>query len=218
MGTWYTVKVYGVQDEHAGEKLQLAIDTALSKINTSVNTYNPESEISQFNVNVENSVFPVSSDFMRVAKVAEKINTQSQGAFDPTVKRLVELWGFGDNGVDTRPTENELKDVLKHVGFEKLQLNESGIIKNDPFTQLDFAAIAKGYGVDLVLEEIELLGYENILVEIGGEVRVKGTNGNKPWRIGIAVPTADNVGNAQAKGSIELKDLSSFVSPPTTIS
>ena len=207
MGTWYMVKVHGVESENAGKKLQIAIDVALTRINTSVNTYNPDSEISKFNTKADNIVFPISDDFMRVARVSEEIYAKSQGAFDPTVKRLVELWGFGDNGIDIRPTEKELKDALKHVGFGKLELKEEGLIKNDPELQLDFAAIAKGYGVDLVLEEIEALGYKNILVEIGGEVRVKGKNGRKPWCIGIAVPSDDNVGNNKARENVELKNL-----------
>lgn len=207
MGTWYTVKVHGIKNDDTKVELQQAIDSALNKINTSVNTYNPKSEISEFNAFSTKGVYTVSNDFMRVTRVAEQIYKNSQGAFDPTVKRLVELWGFGDNGVDLRPTEAELKLALGHVGFDKLQICDAGIIKNDPLTQLDFSAIAKGYGVDLVLEEIERLGYDNILVEIGGEVRVKGRNGTKPWRIGIAVPSGDNVANANANESIELCDM-----------
>lgn len=207
MGTWYTVKVYGVESESATEKLQSAIDAALSKINTSVNRYNPESEISHFNTSLDNTVFPVSDDFMRVARVSEKIYKESKGTFDPTVKRLVELWGFGDHGLETMPSKNELEDVLKHVGFEKLQLTEKGISKKDPLTQLDFSAIAKGYGVDLVLEEVQALGYENILVEIGGDIRVKGRNGNKAWRIGIALPSDDNIRNENISESVELREM-----------
>jgi FAD:protein FMN transferase len=73
--------------------------------------------------------------------------------------------------------------------------------------QLDFSAIAKGFGVDLVMEEIELLGYENILVEIGGEVRTKGKRAGKFWRIGIAVPDENNIGNKQTAEAISLKDI-----------
>jgi thiamine biosynthesis lipoprotein len=207
MGTWYTVKVDGVYTEHEQERIQLAIDVALTKIDQSVNTYNPKSEISKFNTFCEpGGAYPLSEDFMNVARLAEEIYKQSNHAFDPTVKNLVKLWGFGQEGVWKQPSQDTLQTVLEHVGFDKLRLLRNGILKKDPKVQLDFSAIAKGYGVDLVIEQIASIGYENILVEIGGEVRVKGTRHGKPWRIGIAIPDEMNIGNERTSGSIILRD------------
>ena len=207
MGTWYTIKVHDVKDDHEQERLQLAIDAALTRIDLSVNTYNSKSQISKFNAYHENGGFPVSKDFIRIARTAKEVYINSEGAFDPTVKPLVKMWGFGDNGIEKKPTELELEEALEHVAYDKLRLIEDGIIKKDPMTELDFSAIAKGYGVDLVLEEIKALGYENILVEIGGEVRVSGKNGKRPWRIGIAIPNDNNVGIANAKEVIDLVNM-----------
>lgn len=208
MGTWYTVKVEGVNTPHEQERIQLAIEVALTKIDQSVNIYNPQSEISKFNAFQElGGAYPLSEDFMKIAELSKLIYERSDHAFDPTVKNIVKLWGFGQDGLLRKPLQDTLNAALEHVGFDKLRVFRNGILKKDTKLELDFSAIAKGYGVDLVMEQIALKGYENILVEIGGEVRVKGTRNGRPWRIGIAVPDDENIGNKRASGSIELSNM-----------
>ncbi len=207
MGTWYTVKISGVDSEHDQNRIEMAVNTALTKVNHSLNTYDPESEISKFNIYNEPGAYPVSEEFMLVSKTAEYIYSESNGAFDPTVKELVRLWGFGDSGISKKPDPMVLKTAMEHIGMNKIRLFVNGILKKDPELQLDYSAIAKGYGVDVVLEELVLLGYENILVEIGGEVRAKGKRNGKPWRIGIAVPDEKNIGNEQTAEVIILNNM-----------
>jgi len=207
MGTWYTVKISGVDSEHDQDRIEIAINTALAKVNHSLNTYDPKSEISRFNVYDEPLAFPASESFMIVSRTAEHIYKESNGAFDPTVKELVRLWGFGDSGISKKPNAEALEGAMKHVGLYKLHLTDMGITKNDPALQLDYSAIAKGYGVDVVLEELVLLGYKNILVEIGGEVRAKGKRNGKPWRIGIAIPDEKNIGNEQTAEVVILNNM-----------
>ena len=88
MGTWYTVKVSGVESEHDKTRVLLAINTALTKANNSLSTFDPKSEISRFNDYNETGAFPVSKEFITVTQTAEKIYEKSNGAFDPTVKNL----------------------------------------------------------------------------------------------------------------------------------
>lgn len=203
MGTWYTVKVFGVSVEQDQDKIQSAIDTALKKVNACLNTFDPHSEISRFNDYRGDDIVDLSDDFMTVSRTAMTIYERSGGAFDPTVKKLVRLWGFGDNGVHKRPDERSIQSALDHVGLHKLKYTENGIQKMDPMVTLDYSAIAKGYGVDAVLEEIRSQGYHDILVEIGGEIR---TIGGKR-RIGIAVPDENNVGNQRSADIIVLKNM-----------
>jgi len=203
MGTWYRVKVDGTKSEHDLERIQMAVNTALTRVNGSLNTYNPESEISSFNDYDEPGAFPLSEAFMEVSRTAQLIYEYSHGAFDPTVKELVGMWGFGDEGVKKRPGDDQIKEALAHVGFNKLRLIENGIIKKDPKVHLDYSGIAKGYGVDVVTDELLLSGYEDILVDIGGEVKVRG----KKRHIGIAVPEENNTGKQRSAKLIVLKDI-----------
>jgi len=207
MGTWYTVKIVGVNSEHDQDRIEQAINSSLTKVNHSLNTYDPRSEISRFNAYDESLVFPASESFMLVSQTAERIYKKSNGAFDPTVRELVRLWGFGDNGLSKKPDTETLEDAMKHVGLYKLHLTDIGITKTDPDLQLDYSAIAKGYGVDIVMEDLAMLGYKDILVEIGGEVRAKGKRNGKFWRIGIATPDDKNIGNEQTTEVIILNNM-----------
>lgn len=208
MGTWYTVKVSGISSEQDQDRIEIAINSVLTKVNQGLNTYDPESEISQFNAYNKTDAFLISKEFMLVSRTAEYIYEKSNGAFDPTVRELVRLWGFGDNGLSKKPDPTALETAMKHVGMYKLRLLENDILKKDPALQLDYSAIAKGYGVDMILEELVLLGYEDILIEIGGEVRAKGTRNGKLWRIGIAIPDENNIGNQQSIETIILNNMS----------
>jgi thiamine biosynthesis lipoprotein len=130
-----------------------------------------------------------------VLKEAKEIADLSNGAFDITVGNLVNLWGFGPgNSSFNTPKEKKIKHQLKKVGYKKLELKEdtSQIRKLIPYLYLDLSAIAKGYAVDQVASLIEKYGITSYMVEIGGELRLRGKNlQNKPWRIAVEKPTVE---------------------------
>jgi thiamine biosynthesis lipoprotein len=122
------------------------------------------------------------------------------------VMPLVKAWGFG-------PDEHKNFDITKLdslmslVGFEKVELRDGYIVKSDPRITMDVNAIAQGYTVDVVCRAFDKSGMNNYLVEVGGEVRVKGTKGGEPWKIGIDKPVDDNmVPGAELQAIIRLKD------------
>jgi thiamine biosynthesis lipoprotein len=88
-------------------------------------------------------------------------------------------------------------------------MKDGRVIKADPGMMLDFNAIAQGYSVDVICRYFDGLGINSYLVEIGGEVRVKGDKNGTPWRIGIDKPVDNNMipGN-DLEAIIMLKDRS----------
>ena len=194
MGTTYRVKVVaGYFQATAG--LQEKIDKRLADINQSMSTYLNQSEISRFNrFGKTGEKFVVSEDFIRVMQVAEKVYTASEGAWDGTLGPIVNLWGFGAKGRKARvPHSEDILQQLKNVGFHRLiRVDGRYLIKSNPLVTLDFASIAKGYGVDQVAEVIRASGFNNYLVEIGGEVFASGVRiDGEPWRIGVNTPRKD---------------------------
>ena len=124
-------------------------------------------------------------------ELAGKIHRMSDGAYDITVKPLVEAWGFA--GKHQLPDPN-IDSLLEFVGYDKVSIEGNRLIKSDPRIQLDFNSIAKGYTVDLVAELVERLGAENYLVDIGGELRCKGVSQRGAgWRIGVETPFDGNM-------------------------
>ena len=208
MGTTYRVKVVtGFFKSTAG--LQEKIDKRLEEINQSMSTYLPESEISRFNRFAKaGEKFSISEDFIRVMQVAEKIHAVSSGAWDGTIGPVVNLWGFGATGRKTNmPGLQEIRQQLEKVGFHRIKRVEGRyLVKANPSVTLDFASIAKGYGVDQVADVIRSSGIENFLVEIGGEVFASGRKADgQSWRIGINTPRKDAPTN-QVYKAVSLED------------
>lgn len=207
MGTFYTVKIAEELSEDAQMQIQKTIDTVLHNVNQSLNRYDPASEISRFNKYRSTDAFQVSKDLLEVTKTADFIYRRSEGAFDPTIARLVSLWGFGEDGEIDPPQEAELEAAMQHMGFDKIIIEDKTLSKSDPLLQLDYSAIAKGYGVDRLMESLNGQGYRNVLVEIGGEVRVSGTRHGKLWRIGIADPDKHEREYSVSETALNLQDM-----------
>ncbi|MFK7901105.1 MAG: FAD:protein FMN transferase [Cyclobacteriaceae bacterium] len=198
MGTSYSVKYADDQQRD----FQKEVDSLLEVYNRSVSTYIPDAEISSFNQS--NNLEDPSDYFLTVLNESFRIHQLTGGAFDPTVMPLVNAWGFGYSKPSTIPTEQAVASLLEIVGMDKIKLAQSVVEKENPRTQLDFSAIAKGYGSDLVADFLVSKGITSLMVEIGGEVVCRGekTNG-KRWTIGIEDPTKTRRSLHQA---LSLKD------------
>jgi len=210
MGTIYNISILPADDQKIEtHSLQQNIDTLLAEVNQQMSTYVKHSEISQFNHLQSTEPFNVSEPFTKVLRLALQIYRESEGAFDVTVAPLVNLWGFGTKGRrDYLPTDKEVERVLKNIGSNHISvLNDTTIQKFNPNISLDFGAIAKGYGVDAVSDLLYLKGYRNYLVEIGGEIVVRGTKNGQPWKIGIDRPVAGAQPGADLQYILELTDI-----------
>lgn len=194
MGTTYQVKVVtGHSQSISG--LEEKLDARLEEINQSMSTYKEDSEISRFNASqLVDKSFKISNDFYQVMKTAQTIYQQSGGAWDGTVNPLVDLWGFGRAGRKTTvPQQKDISELLPDIGFKNIEIVASGyLVKKRPTVTLDLSSIAKGYGVDQLADVVRKEGYQNYLVEIGGEVFASGyRKDGKLWRIGINRPKID---------------------------
>lgn len=185
MGTTYSVKYF--DEENRNLKTQL--DSILVVVNNSLSTYIPTSTISKIN----QSAVPAETDSMfRINFIkAQEVSKLSDGAFDCTVMPLVNAWGFGFKKMGDNIDSNLIASLLPLVGFEKVKLENEMLVKENPQMQIDFSAIAKGYGVDVLSLYLESLGIKSYMVEIGGEVRIGENKPTKdePWFIGIDKPT-----------------------------
>ena len=191
MGTTYNVK-YVVGKKGKIEGLQQEIDADLVHINKLMSTYDPESELSRFNQTRFTDPVKLSPETTKVVKEALRLGKLSDGVLDITVGPLVNLWGFGPNKrPEVIPDDSEIAAVRDYVGLDKLRLTEQGLQKTHPMLYVDLSTIAKGYGVDQVAEILEKHDIHDYLVEIGGEMRVKGQRGDgTPWLIAIEKPVS----------------------------
>jgi len=191
MGTTYNVK-YVVDERGQVDGLQEAIDARLVEINKLMSTYDPTSELSRFNQNRYTTPFPLSDETSLVVTEAIRLGKLSHNVLDVTVGPLVNLWGFGPNKRPEKvPSEEQISEVREYVGLDKISISEQGLKKTHPMVYVDLSTIAKGYGVDQVAAIMEKHDLHNYLVEIGGEMRVKGERGNgEEWLIAIEKPVS----------------------------
>lgn len=179
-GTFYTVTYQSSED------LQPEILKALEAVDRSMSMFNEKSTVSLINRGETDKVDNL-IDFLlpRALKVSER----TAGAFDITVAPLCNVWGFGWKK-NLWPTDAQIDSIRQFVGYQKLSLNDHRLSKSDARIQIDFSAIAKGYGVDRVAQMLDKAKVRNYMIYIGGEDRIRGVNekGGK-WRIGIEKPT-----------------------------
>ena len=145
----------------------------------------------------------------RIFSASLRVNSQSGGAFDPTVAPLVNLWGFGYRNSGVEPSQEMIDSIMPLVGIAGCRIDDEGlIVKKSPQTEFNFSAITKGYGCDLVGEMLRRNGCEDYMVEIGGEIALAGKNprGEK-WHIMVDSPIENDTAIVHERMTvIELSD------------
>ena len=170
--------------------LSTDITRVLKDVDNSLSTFNANSTISLVNKNMQ---VELDSMFLYVFQLAQHVAETTTGAFDITVAPAVNAWGFGFKNAET--IDNDLIDSLKQiVGYQMVKEENGVIVKDDSRIMLDCSAIAKGFGCDVVAALFDSVGIADYMVEIGGEIVVKGLNSKgSDWRIGISKPTDDSL-------------------------
>ena len=179
------------------------IDSLLADLSHTFSIFDTNSIIYRWNKGED---VKLNEDFLYVLRLSKSVSAATDGAFDCTVQPLVQLWGFGKDGVRHTVGKDTLAAVRELVGFQLVDLQGDSILRKDPRVQLNFNAVAKGYAVDRVADWLVENGYTDCLVEIGGEVAARGTKNGKPWKVGIQVPTKTADGARESFETIPLPD------------
>lgn len=192
MGTTYTVKLVAPGEGHTETGLQSAVQAELDAVERRMSTYIDESELSRFNAHGDTGWYPVSAELCRLVETALEVSALTDGAFDVTVGPLVNLWGFGPQGaVDEPPAAAAIAGALEATGYRKLHADcaRPALRKDHVGLYVDLSALAKGYAVDRVADRLDGLRVGDYLVEVGGELRVRGRNAKgDDWAIAIETP------------------------------
>jgi len=199
-GTSYSVQYFS---EHQID-YSIQLDSIFDLINNSMSTYSDTSIISRIN---NNESVKADNHFVNVFNTSKKIFDKTKGKFDPSIGILVNFWGFGPKFTNMPIDSLDIDNLKILVGFEKFKIDDTNIVLRPKNSFLDFNAIAKGYTVDLISGFLDDNNINNYLVEIGGELRAKGSNLSKKnnWIIGIDEPRFDN--NQNIFITTELNDL-----------
>ncbi|RDV15398.1 FAD:protein FMN transferase [Pontibacter diazotrophicus] len=182
-GTSYQITYYAADSSIT----KAQVTYILAQLDSSLSIYKPYSLISQFNRSA--SGLQADRHLQKVIKKAQQVSRKTDGAFDITVQPLVQAWGFGAEQVSALPDSAAIQALLECVGAGKIKLSKNQLQKQAPCVRIDVNGIAQGYSVDVLADFLEKKGIRNYLVELGGEMRVKGRKpGGKLMAIGIEGP------------------------------
>ena len=187
MGTTYGVTVWsgGTIDEAA---LRGEIDALLEGFSGELSNWESDSWVSRFNRAGAGEATPMPEHAYRVVKLCLELAERSEGALDPTVSPLVEVWGFGVGDGEADPSDAAVREARSRVGYRNLVLDDAArtLTKTRAGVALNCSAVAKGYAVDRVAALLDREGFEGYLVNIGGEIVARGQRGDgTAWRVGI---------------------------------
>lgn len=192
MGTRYNI-VLRLPKTLNAEQLKAEIDQKLADLNDVATTYDETSELMRFNRSPVGVPVQVSQPLYDLLEESKSIHQLTYGAFDVTVSRLVQLWGFGSQVRSGLPSEEEIAAEMQNIGFDGITLSgnfgDRWAMRNRD-VEVDFSSIAKGHGVDMVADFLVQQGVTDLLVEIGGEMRSFGQNPKgRRWIVCIERPS-----------------------------
>lgn len=192
MGTTFMVKVIDLPEDLPAETVRNDLSALLKDVNDKMSLWVKESELVRFNSSSSTDWISVSDDLLHVTEAAQKISQLTDGRFDVTMEPLIKLWGFSTREKSNQaPSDEEIAAALAIVGYQKVQTHSApaAMRKRIADVTVNLSAIAKGYGIDQLARYLESQGIENYMVEIGGDLRVKGLNARQEaWQIAIEKP------------------------------
>lgn len=190
MGTSWTVRCR-LPGYRRPEALYAKVQAKLDDIVDQMSTWQDDSVLSTLNASPA-GWYQAPSDLFIVLQCALALATDTHGAYDPTMGHLVNLWGFGPKGrVEQPPHQDAIAACLSRSGWQRTALNDvhRGVFQPGGL-HFDLSSIAKGYGVDCMARTLESLDVFHYLVELGGEIRVRGVNERgEPWALAIESPS-----------------------------
>jgi thiamine biosynthesis lipoprotein len=190
-GTTWQVKLVTEGGDMKVDEIRQDIEAAFQLIDRQLSNWREDSEISQFNRLKDTEWHPVAGAIVELVQVGKTIHALSDGCYDLTVKPLFSLWGFAQHHL-TIPDPSAIKNAMTHIGMDKLDIDVEGhrLRKQDPALEITVDSIAQGYTVAVISRLIESRGFTQYLVEVGGEMRVRGRKGDgSPWRVAIEKPS-----------------------------
>ena len=200
-GTLVDISIYGESDQRA-QAVATAIINKYNQLHHRLHAWKP-SEISAINHAFAEgkTAHDVNPDIVKMIEEVTALSNQSQGAFNPAIGKLIELWGFQSDSFTLHQVEAEKIQALiaKSPHMNDIVVDGNNLYSNNPAVKLDLGGYAKGYALDIGLAYLQAQHIQNALINIGGNIITLGQHGDKPWRVGIQHPRQPN-----AIASIEL--------------
>jgi FAD:protein FMN transferase len=208
-GSFYQVTLADPLTQGEAQRLEEGIQAVLEDVDASMSLYRDDAELVAFNQSPVGEWQPLSDELIEVLAISESVAEASDGAFDVTIGGLVNLWSFGAEARPREvPDETTLAERLAEVGPDSIEVDVGELqARRLRDVTVDLGGVAKGHGTDRVAAYLDSQGIEHYLVNLGGDLIVRGYRDreSQPWRIGIEAPLDDR---QQATHILPLENIS----------
>jgi thiamine biosynthesis lipoprotein len=194
MGTTWSVQLVAQPTANAAALTAMA-QRELDAVVAQMSPWEPLSDLSRYNRAAIGSWTPLPAAFAQVLRCALEIAQATDGAFDPTLGALIDLWGFGPRPFSgAPPTADALAQAREVAGWRRLVLDGDALFQPGGL-RLDLNGVAKGFAVDQIAAALDRSGARSYLVEVGGELRGTGAKPDgQPWWVELERPPTANDG------------------------
>lgn len=189
MGSSWSLRYVGA--DASIENVRSVVQARLDLVDRQMSTWKADSDLSRFNIAAAGTWIDWPPELFKVVEASLKLASDTNGAYDPTVGPLVDLWGFGPAGSRREPPDAASIDAMRErIGWNRVTLDASrqrALQAGD--VHLDLSSIAPGFALDLIGEYLESQGITNYLIEVGGELRGRGRRPDaRDWQVAIQRP------------------------------
>jgi len=194
LGTTIKIEVVAYDEEKAKRAIERAFAEA-ARIERSYSRFIAGNELAQLNEQT-GKWHDVDDELLELIKFGLRVNERTQGAFDLTVKSVLEGWGYdADYSLEERIPGNTGQVEIDHTR-----------VKAD--AEIDLGGLGKGYAIDRMMNHFT--EFTNVMVNAGGDLFAKGQDLDGPWKVALEHPTDSNKGI----GIVEVDGFSLCASSP----
>ncbi|MFB3064411.1 MAG: FAD:protein FMN transferase [Gammaproteobacteria bacterium] len=186
MGTVIRTELWSDDPLTAAEAIRL-VNEEMHRIDRSMSTYKPDSEISRINRDAAKNPVTISAELLELIARGIEMSRLTHGAFDITYASVGQLYDFR---AGVRPDEKQIAATLPAINyrFVELDLVERTVFFARQGVRIDLGGIAKGYAVERGAGILRAQGIAHGLVSAGGDSRVLGDRRGAPWIVGVRDP------------------------------
>ncbi|MBN9692836.1 MAG: FAD:protein FMN transferase [Verrucomicrobia bacterium] len=210
MATRFELVLPGADEVRLRAIAEEALDE-IERLENLLSRYRPHTDIARINRGAAFAPVPISPETFRLLERARKLTEFTEGAFDPTVGALLEVWGF-TSGAGRTPEPDLLEAARTRIGWNQVELDDSHSTVRflQPGVSLDLGAIGKGYALDVAVERLREAGVKSALIHGGTSsmVAIGPRPDGSPWFVSV-------VNSPESSQTIPLQNESLSVSAPT---
>lgn len=187
----YHIQVGGSLSRQQEVDIKSIIATSFAFIHNCFDHWNPNSELSLLNQLPILEKKKLSPRLLQLFIETDLIIRVGQERFNPALGVIISLWKSKATNAEKVDLAT-IESIRKNLSLRHFSLQEGIFCKSLPL-QLNFDGIAKGFGIDLILERLQLSGYKNLYVEWAGDIAVSGHHPTgRKWQIAIKDPISSH--------------------------